>query len=664
MAGTKEWTLMFYFASDNPLAPTIVSQLKALKNAGFHPDANVVARFDPHTVGTPLHTFDVNIVPKLDAQARRDIFVRLEASAGSGEKDELASFRKRNGVPREYQVGFRPDDPYIRNLVLDKLWGNATIPNGGNGKKIKDLIEGKLQDDIQYFLKHSFKSHNGDKPASASEIESPVKYDPPDPDAPALSAAQVNDRVAQNGTHKKPARPKSPDKRSPREALSDFLQFCAREYPAQHYMLFILGHGLVVGNDTFLFDEHAAKPSLRLKELGQVVDGFNGAKSVGDLELIAFHSCSMSSIEVAYELEGKARYMLASQGPEFVGSWPYTQILVRVFNDLVRGEKNIEAMVEKIFSYCFYNSYDFQMAGYSFDLALCDLKMVKQTKTQIDALASRLMRALGAKKGTAAASVGKRVNEGDEFIRGLILLAHWDAQSFWRDTYTDLYDFCLCLYRRCSVDPRHVSKATNASLEKIREACIEVMKALVGGGSDAQRHGLIRRSGFAGPSYQYSHGLSVFFPWSQPSNDDFWPGEYRRYAFGKETKWRRFLQRYFDNTMREPRLDEPGHEYPSHLLNKQVQYGVGDVHRPESPRRSHESSDMLYKDLLEGITAHIFERGEAAQLSKGSGGDGMGKGSGSDATGDDCDCPSIKNYPSFTRGRRTKPTYIGFPRRR
>jgi hypothetical protein len=44
---TKEWTLMFYFASDNPLAPSIVSQLKSIKDAGFHPDANVIARFDP-----------------------------------------------------------------------------------------------------------------------------------------------------------------------------------------------------------------------------------------------------------------------------------------------------------------------------------------------------------------------------------------------------------------------------------------------------------------------------------------------------------------------------------------------------------------------------------------------------------------------------------------
>ncbi len=44
MPETKEWTLMFYLASDNPLAPSIVSQLKALKNAGFHSEANVIRR--------------------------------------------------------------------------------------------------------------------------------------------------------------------------------------------------------------------------------------------------------------------------------------------------------------------------------------------------------------------------------------------------------------------------------------------------------------------------------------------------------------------------------------------------------------------------------------------------------------------------------------------
>ena len=46
---TKEWTLMFYFASDNPLAISIVSQLKAIKAAGFHHEANVIVQFDPYT---------------------------------------------------------------------------------------------------------------------------------------------------------------------------------------------------------------------------------------------------------------------------------------------------------------------------------------------------------------------------------------------------------------------------------------------------------------------------------------------------------------------------------------------------------------------------------------------------------------------------------------
>src|SRR5881628_1626735 len=57
----KEWTLMFYFASDNPLAAGIVSQLKSIKQAGFHPEINVIAQFDPQAEGAPTHIFEVNL---------------------------------------------------------------------------------------------------------------------------------------------------------------------------------------------------------------------------------------------------------------------------------------------------------------------------------------------------------------------------------------------------------------------------------------------------------------------------------------------------------------------------------------------------------------------------------------------------------------------------
>ena len=88
----KEWTLMFYFASDNPLAPGIVSQLKALKQAGFHPEANVVVHFDPNAENVPVHIFDVNLVNKIRAE----------------------------GKPK---IGLSLNPPFVRNLVDDKLWG-------------------------------------------------------------------------------------------------------------------------------------------------------------------------------------------------------------------------------------------------------------------------------------------------------------------------------------------------------------------------------------------------------------------------------------------------------------------------------------------------------------------------------------------------------------
>jgi hypothetical protein len=61
----KEWTVMFYLASDNPLAPGVISHLKAMKSAGYHPQVNVLAQFDPHGESMPTHIFDVNRVEKL-----------------------------------------------------------------------------------------------------------------------------------------------------------------------------------------------------------------------------------------------------------------------------------------------------------------------------------------------------------------------------------------------------------------------------------------------------------------------------------------------------------------------------------------------------------------------------------------------------------------------
>src|SRR6476660_6564664 len=99
MSDPKKWTLMFFFASDNALAPGIVSQLKSIKQAGFHRDVNVIAQFDPRVENTPAHIFDVNIVDKIKSQKPWKI--------GFGSDDFAKDASENSSVP---------------SLVTDKLW--------------------------------------------------------------------------------------------------------------------------------------------------------------------------------------------------------------------------------------------------------------------------------------------------------------------------------------------------------------------------------------------------------------------------------------------------------------------------------------------------------------------------------------------------------------
>jgi hypothetical protein len=588
MYDQKEWTIMFYFASDNPLAPGIVSQLKAIKDAGFHPKANVVTRFDPHTVGTPTHIFDVNNVEKL----------------------------KHHGG---HNIGFQSNDPFVRSLLEDKLWRNQktrcpTI-------KVRDKYQGLLRE------RHG------------------IEYHPPVPPNGRSRQTFLNEEL--------------PQEPSPRESLETFLDFCRNKYPARNYMLFILGHGIVVGNDIFLYDEHAAEKSLTLHDLGEVLTTFrDDVKPEGsEFQLVSFHSCSVSSLEVAYELQGTANYMLATQGPAFVGSWPYRQILVRIFNDLLHcGDQiNVRKMIVKIFYYCLYNSTDFLMAGYSFDLCLINLNKVDDIKAPLKRLAVALTKALV---------------DRDLLAREFIQLSHLKSQSYWQERYTDIYDFCVCFRRLCDEYVARYQRAYKGQFDKqangpftldticeIYEACEGVMKQLKPEdhepeendrmeGEDKCRGPLILRSKFAGPEYQYSHGLSVFFPWTEPQSDDpIWSrpeydppfvGQYERYKF-EESCWRSFLLKYFEETMRKSRNQE-GEGLAKYRARKPT-----DVCE-EDPKEA-------WVHLLEDMISLVYD--DEGQLSGSNALEGP-KTDPRDPTGDACSCPSIKNYPRDTRASYEK----------
>ena len=419
----ENWTIMVFFAGEQDLSPSMTSQLKAIKDAGFQEDTTVLIHYDPNKKGVGTVTFDIN------RERKRE----MPTSIGDGK------------------------DPFVRNLVEDMIPG---APKG--------------------------------------------------------------DTAA--------------------EALKTFLGLGCRNYPAKHYMLILVGHGVIVGNDAFLPD-NTPESAITLQQLGDILSSFRAGVSLdgGTVELIGLHSCSMSAIEVAYQLKGAAKYLLATEGVSFVGSWPYRQLMKKILYEIDEAKTNnkdvdVDRLIMSVHQLCLHNSTDFMFSGLSADLCLCSLEAEK-----VEGL-NEPMKAL-----TRALKQGLKDRRGVE----LITLAHLEAQGYYQENYTDLYDFCLCLEKKCREGGR-VQEQMKAACEAVRARLKETNYS----------DGLIVRSDFFGPLYQYSHGLSVYFPWAEPLHDNPpLPGDdillrYKDYAFTKELgddSWLSFLEEYFTATLRESR---------------------------------------------------------------------------------------------------------------
>ena len=100
----------------------------------------------------------------------------------------------------------------------------------------------------------------------------------------------------------------------------------------------------------------------------------------------------MSSIEVVYQLQGLADYMLATQGTALINAWAYRQMLKKLLNQVkvVKEPKpgsgraaaanvDYDELINKLYLLCLHNFTDFMNAGYSCDLVLCNLDPARLT---------------------------------------------------------------------------------------------------------------------------------------------------------------------------------------------------------------------------------------------------------------------------------------------
>lgn len=492
---TGKWLVMFYVAGDNNLSPLFVDQLKAIKDAGFDRNVEVIVRFDPNEPDLQTQTFNVN-------RERKKSSVR---QIGDG------------------------NDSFVRNMIED--------------------------------------------------------LEKEEPDKKALGFIP------------------------PYDALDRFITFCIKEYPARHYMLFLLGHGLIVGNDTFLPDE-LPQGGIGLRDLGGILKKHFKNRS---LELLGLHACAMSGIEILYQLQGTAKYMLGSEGLSFVHSWPYRQAIKRLLNGLKR-EECVEEILEDLYWHTFYNAKDFLISGFHLELSLINLdsRRIRPLTQRMQELVRRLKQALTYECGDA------------------IQLAHLKSQSYFSEFYTDLFDFCLCLKRQCK---------GHKKLDQLALACENVMKELRPiGGNDRNTlldrfKALVIHSQHFGWRSQYSHGLSILFPWIEPRRNVEKGKQvmelYKRYEFNEALKphsWFSFLEKYFEETMRKPREKEDMELNLNALkLNDDApkQYKVDD------------GDQKLWSRALKSLPDK--PTGASDKPTAGS--------------GDSCDCPDIKNFPKKKKGK-------------
>ncbi|MGH9337663.1 MAG: clostripain-related cysteine peptidase, partial [Vicinamibacteria bacterium] len=209
------------------------------------------------------------------------------------------------------------------------------------------------------------------------------------------------------------------------------------------------GHGSGALGD-FLDDRNPPNGELGIPTLGRILRDIRDRSGSG-IQILGLDSCQMSTIEVGYEVRDFVRYLVASEGPVANTGWPYRQVLQGVAEN-ADAKPVVAARAVANRYLAFYR--DYEIAPQSTDIAVTELSALGAVAGGVRDLAY----ALGEPLSRIAAHGLEELHELDgttpapaiadaRAIRNAIVLAHWSAQSYKCDRYTDLRDFTEQLLR-------------------------------------------------------------------------------------------------------------------------------------------------------------------------------------------------------------------------
>src|SRR5215212_10285387 len=325
---------------------------------------------------------------------------------------------------------------------------------------------------------------------------------------------------------------------------------------AQKYALIFSGHSLGF-QDIGLFKDETSGKSMKMSDFYVVLQALVSnkkdlqeiAESNGwlaedrvenellgqKLDIVGFDSCVMGMLEVGYQFDYVAKTMIASEGSVPSAGWTYAKILGCLTLEKARNVDTRD--VAGLFVKEFIRSQDaYTVGGVSVDMAAWDLSQFTSLAAAFDGLSQALIECFE--------DEGSRVSRQMERV---LLQVHWKSQSYMYDQNVDLGDFCELLDRECGLAADELGGGDDVEvLRMVQEECKKVLTEL---------KNAVILSGFSGGGYQYSNGVSVFFPWSREAYEVS-RKNYESLWLAQDVKkdglpWARFLKKYlYDVTLR------------------------------------------------------------------------------------------------------------------
>jgi Clostripain family len=336
------------------------------------------------------------------------------------------------------------------------------------------------------------------------------------------------------------------------KVLSDFVQWSAKNYPADRYMLVVWNHGngwddedvyrlarrnvganitrrgsvvdrapkdknidvsmrrlRVIAGDKFRRSLFSSSINAALRTRGIAYDDnakdfldnlelkgvlLTAKKAIGrNLDVLGLDACLMSMAEVGFENRVAVDFTAGSEQTEPGDGWPYNTIL----NDLAKNPKMSARELASTVVKRYVGSYG---SSSGVTQAACDLAESAALLKTVNGLADVLRKALG-----------------DPIARAGVILSRTQAQSYDTKDYVDLQDLCELLLTNCAAN-KTITAAARAVIAAIKKYVIA--------------------NGAKGSEVANSHGVSIHFP-----ND---PRQqlsplYARLDWAKEGRWDEFL---------------------------------------------------------------------------------------------------------------------------